>query len=98
MFAYAGVGVWRLGCHLNPNVAAAMRNDPSTTPVSNVPLCPKCHTPLNFCRSQTADIDAEGFESFRFDCQECGAALVGIIDPADDALVLSECAPDGHTA
>jgi hypothetical protein len=71
-----------------------MRNDPSTPAT---PLCPKCHARLNVCRSQTADIDAAGFESYRFDCQECGAALVGIIDPAADALLISECAADEHT-
>jgi len=70
---------------------AAMRNDRSTMAVHNVPLCPRCHTRLNFHRSQTPDIDAAGFETYRFDCQQCGTALIGIIDPADGALTLSEC-------
>jgi hypothetical protein len=70
---------------------------PSTTAACSVPFCPKCHTQLNFRRSQqTADIDGAGFESYRFNCQECGAALVGIIDPADNALLLSECLLQPH--
>jgi hypothetical protein len=68
-----------------------MRNNPSRTIASNVPLCPQCHMRLNFCRSPTPDIDAAGFESYRINCQQCGTALVGIIDPADNALLLSEC-------
>jgi hypothetical protein len=73
-----------------------MRNEPATksahdAPVGNVPQCPKCHTRLNFRRSANPDIDSCGFESYRLDCPECGAALAGIIDPADDALLLSEC-------
>ena len=68
-----------------------MRADPSTAAAHNVPLCPKCHAVLNFCRSITPDIDSSGFESYRLDCQECGVKLYGIIDPADDALILSEC-------
>jgi hypothetical protein len=70
---------------------AAMRVDPSTMAEHNIPLCPKCHAVLNFCRSITPDIDSSGFESYRLDCQECGVALYGIIDPADDALIISEC-------
>jgi hypothetical protein len=68
-----------------------MRNHALTTAVHNVPLCPQCHTRLNFYRSQTPDIDAAVFENYRLDCQQCGTALVGIIDPADDALIVSEC-------
>jgi hypothetical protein len=73
-----------------------MRNGPSASAAYGVPLCPKCHTRLNFRPSQTADIDAAGFESYRFDCQECGSSLVGIVDPLDDALLISECPTQGH--
>jgi hypothetical protein len=73
-----------------------MRNERATTlacdaPAGDVAQCPKCHTRLNFRRSANADIDSCGFESYRLDCPKCGAALAGIIDPADDALLLSEC-------
>lgn len=65
----------------------------ATTSAHNAPLCPHCHAGLNFRRSRTPDIDACGFESYRFDCPACGTALAGIVDPADDALLLSECQP-----
>jgi hypothetical protein len=74
---------------------AAMRVVPSIPAAHNVPLCPKCHAVLNFCRSITPDIDSSGFESYRLDCQECGVALSGVIDP-DDALIISQCVSDGH--
>jgi hypothetical protein len=73
-----------------------MRNELATTsacdsPAGDAPHCPKCHARLNFRRSAHPDIDSCGFESYRLDCQECGAALAGIVDPADDALLLTEC-------
>jgi hypothetical protein len=73
-----------------------MRNELATTSAydtkaCDVPQCPKCHAHLNFRRSAHAEIDSCGFEIYRLDCRECGAALAGIIDPADDALLLSEC-------
>jgi len=55
--------------------------------------CPRCHAQLEFRRSFTPHVDECGFESYRLDCKECGAALAGIIDPADDVLLLSECDP-----
>jgi len=76
---------------MNEALRTPMRVDPSTTAARIVPLCPKCRAVLNFCRSVAPDIDSAGLESYRLDCQECGVALYGIIDPADDALILSEC-------
>jgi hypothetical protein len=67
-----------------------MGKTPSTT-LQNLPRCPKCRMVLNFHRNAEAEIDSSGFESYRLDCQECGATLAGIIDPADDVLILSEC-------
>lgn len=52
-------------------------------------VCPNCNRPLAFRRSDHAAIDACGFESYRFACQECGTPLAGIIDPADETLLLS---------
>ena len=64
----------------------------------DTPQCPKCHARLNFRRSAHPDIDSCGFESYRLECESCGVALAGIIDPADDALLLSECEPPGKAA
>lgn len=52
--------------------------------------CPRCAAQLMFCRSQAPRFDACGFEAYSLECKECGAALAGIIDPADQALLLSD--------
>jgi hypothetical protein len=70
-----------------------MCNEPATTSAHGALVCPNCHSRLSFHRSATPDIDACGFESYRLDCRECGAALAGIVDPADEALLLTECEP-----
>jgi hypothetical protein len=70
-----------------------MCNESATTSAHDAVLCPSCHSRLSFHRSPTPDIDACGFESYRLDCRECGAALAGIVDPADEALLLTECEP-----
>ena len=31
-------------------------------------------------------MDSCGFESYSLECEQCGAQLVGIIDPMDDQL------------
>jgi len=54
--------------------------------------CPACGAGFVFCRSGEPVIDACGFESFALECQECGAALAGIVDPADDTLLISALA------
>jgi hypothetical protein len=51
--------------------------------------CPHCRAQLTFGRSRTPLIDACGFESYHLDCDTCGTPLGGIVDPADDALLLS---------
>ncbi len=51
--------------------------------------CPACDALLTFSRTSFPHIDECGFESYRFECKECGAPLAGIIDPADEALLLS---------
>jgi len=56
---------------------------------AQIVACPACAARLMFSRSDAPDIDACGFESYRFACRECGTALAGIIDPSDDALLLS---------
>jgi hypothetical protein len=62
----------------------------SITVDTQAPACPGCGAQLTFGRSATPPIDACGFESYRLECHACGAPLAGIIDPADDALLLSE--------
>ena len=51
---------------------------------------PSCGARFTFCRSENPAIDACGFESYTFACKECGASLSGIVDPLDDALLITE--------
>jgi hypothetical protein len=52
--------------------------------------CPKCHADFRFYRSSSSHIDESGFEVYRIECINCAAPLSGIIDPADNRLLLSE--------
>jgi hypothetical protein len=54
--------------------------------------CPQCDVPPMLPRSASAHIDECGFESYTFACPHCGTPLAGIVDPADDALLLSKIA------
>jgi hypothetical protein len=51
--------------------------------------CPKCQAWIRFYRSEMPHIDECGFESYSLKCRVCGSALVGIIDPADDKILLT---------
>jgi C4-type Zn-finger protein len=51
--------------------------------------CPKCDAELKFYRSETPYFDECGFESYSIKCSACGSSLAGIIDPADDKLLLT---------
>jgi len=56
---------------------------------AQIVACPTCAARFMFSRTDAPDIDACGFESYRLACRECGTALTGIIDPSDEALLLS---------
>jgi hypothetical protein len=51
--------------------------------------CPKCDTSLKLYKSDKPYIDECGFESYAFKCSACASLLVGIIDPADDTLLVT---------
>jgi hypothetical protein len=53
-------------------------------------VCPHCRLKFKFFRSTSPHIGACGFESYSFECERCDASLRGIVDPADDKLLLSE--------
>lgn len=62
-----------------------------TNAVDALPVaCPQCSAQVPFHRSAAPHIDACGFESYNFDCQICRASLAGIVDPADDTLLVSQ--------
>jgi hypothetical protein len=52
--------------------------------------CPKCAARLTFYRNPIPVIDSSGFESYSLKCDQCGAELVGIVDPLDNELLISE--------
>jgi hypothetical protein len=55
--------------------------------------CPRCAGPVVLRRNGAAHIDACGFESYRLDCASCDAVLTGVVDPYDDALLVSAARP-----
>jgi len=65
------------------------REPASPTWDTRVVSCPDCGVRLVFHRSPTPQIDACGFETARLECSQCDASLVGIIDPYDEAVLLS---------
>ena len=66
---------------------------PSTKPASvsktQEVASPRCRKSFQFHRSDTPNIDECGFESYSLKCNACGSALIGIIDPANDGLILT---------
>jgi RNase P subunit RPR2 len=52
-------------------------------------VCPGCAASLVIYRSDNPQIDECGFESYSLTCRACGSALVGIVDPLDDKLLLT---------
>jgi len=71
-----------------------MSPSPQDTTISLAGLqlveCPKCNGRFKFFRANAPRIDACGFETYSLKCDGCGTVLIGIIDPADDKLLLSE--------
>jgi hypothetical protein len=57
--------------------------------------CPKCGARLTLLRSRLPPIDSCGFESYILECENCATVLVGVVDPLDEALLVtpaeSEC-------
>jgi hypothetical protein len=60
---------------------------------TQIVTCPKCNVEFEFRRSVRPHIDESGFESYELECVTCSALLHGIIDPADNMLLLSEREP-----
>jgi hypothetical protein len=60
---------------------------------TQIVTCPKCNAGIEFRRRIRPHIDKCGFESYDLKFVSCSASLHGIIDPADDMLLLSEREP-----
>jgi hypothetical protein len=61
----------------------------SNDPKSEKAACPQCDAWLKLYWSDKPHIDECGFESYSLKCGVCGSALAGIIDPADDKLLVT---------
>jgi len=59
--------------------------------------CPHCRLYFRFYRSTSPHIDECGFESYSLECPRCDAPLHGIINPADDKLLVSGTEPQNKT-
>jgi len=69
----------------------AMSEDTPSTPLdTRAAECPNCNARLTVRADGNPLIDACGFESYRFECSQCRAVLAGIIDPADEKLLLAQ--------
>ncbi len=55
----------------------------------SVLACPGCDAVLEYACHATPGVDECGFESYRFRCGACGVVVLGIVDPADQTLLLT---------
>ena len=72
---------------MKPNIA---EEAPSTVSAVDLIECPTCAARLIFSRKPVPLIDRCGFESYTLKCDQCEAQIVGIVDPLDDQLLISE--------
>jgi hypothetical protein len=57
--------------------------------------CPKCGARIVIRRVLDPNIDSSGFENYFLKCNQCSVWLIGIIDPYDEALLLTELIDEG---
>jgi hypothetical protein len=57
--------------------------------------CPKCGVRVVIYRILNPNIDSSGFENYFLKCNQCSVWLIGIIDPYDEALLLTELIDEG---
>jgi ribosomal protein S27E len=57
--------------------------------------CPSCDA-RQIIFERIPLIDCCGFQSYTVECKHCGASLVGIIDPADDQLLVTQVKKTDH--
>jgi hypothetical protein len=59
--------------------------------------CPKCGVRVIVHRILNPNIDSSGFENYFLKCNQCSVWLIGIIDPCDEVLLLTELKDEGKT-
>jgi hypothetical protein len=52
--------------------------------------CPICKINMRFLRGHQPRFDECGFETYHLKCDGCGARFSVLVDPFDDALLLSQ--------
>jgi uncharacterized Zn finger protein len=52
--------------------------------------CPKCGVRVVVHRILNPHTDSSGLENYFLKCDQCSAWLIGIIDPYDETLLLTE--------
>lgn len=77
-----------------PQTGMSMTDENTSIGSCQFTSCPECAAPLMVYRSETPQIDACGFEVFNLSCWKCQTPLGGIVDPFDDALLLSKIEPE----
>lgn len=51
--------------------------------------CPNCDASFMFYGNYAARIDHHGFERYDLECPACDEVVAGVIDPYDDAFLVS---------
>ena len=72
---------------MRPNIA---KGAPTHLPGVDLIECPRCAIRFTFRREPVPPIDSCGFESYNLNCEQCGAELIGVIDPFDNELLIEE--------
>jgi hypothetical protein len=70
------------------SVASPVLQTADRTSTTRVAECPKCNQSVA-CIEADAVFDCHGLESYKFSCTVCETPFDGIVDPFDDALLLS---------
>jgi hypothetical protein len=65
---------------------SARRNAKKRARHTTAASCPKCQSPIVLWQVRPPGVDSSGFEGYFFKCNECGAWLVGVVDPYDKEL------------
>jgi hypothetical protein len=71
-------------------IMVALQRGRTTQPALQTVECPRCGGRNSFGESQFTQIDSSGFECYRLRCNACAIRLVGVIDPYDGTLLVSE--------
>jgi uncharacterized Zn finger protein len=75
----------------------AAESDSRSEEVERAASCPKCGADVVLHRVLNPRIDSSGFENYFLKCSQCGVWLIGVIDPYDETLLLTELKGEDQT-